>query len=182
MLVDNLLEGSIKFLAGKFCGKATAPLVVKELKTAIRHRSNAAMIQNGIMTFFELGAIGDAITVGLVWKMYLDINKSLGIKFSKNVMKTIGSGVVANLATFVAVSALVSEIPVYAQTAGVVVNALINKAIIIISAYIYLEAIKSLVAISGTNFTSSQAEQSINNYMANNKGTIKKMFKELTKK
>ena len=40
-----------------------------------------------------------ALVVGNVWTMYATINKVIGLSFSDNMLKSIGSGVVANLST-----------------------------------------------------------------------------------
>ncbi|MBQ3350662.1 MAG: hypothetical protein IJG38_09705 [Thermoguttaceae bacterium] len=54
------------------------------------------------------GAIAATISAGFIWSMYYRINEKLGIPFSKNVVKSIGTGVCTNLASYAVGSVVIS--------------------------------------------------------------------------
>ena len=73
----------------------------------------------GLATAIPAGAtVATGAIVASTWKMYVDINKELGLSFSENTMKSIATGVVSNLAGNAAASVglnVLSTIPFLGQ-------------------------------------------------------------------
>ena len=51
-----------------------------------------------------------AAGAAVIWGMYVRINNKLGIPFGENIMKSIGSGVATNLASYLAMTGVASAI------------------------------------------------------------------------
>lgn len=118
-----------------------------------------------------------------IWHMYKEINDALGISFSKNKLKTIISGVVANLGSTAALALgageLLKFIPGLGTVTGAVMEAAIDAAITYTAAFIYLKAITALANKDDVeNITEEDLKQEIDDYMKNNKGEIDKVFNE----
>lgn len=118
-----------------------------------------------------------------IWHMYKEINDALGISFSKNKLKTIISGVVANLGSTAALALgageLLKFIPGLGSVTGAVMEAAIDAAITYTAAFIYLKAITALANKDDVeNITEEDLKQEIDDYMKNNKGEIDKVFNE----
>lgn len=113
------------------------------------------------------------------WGMYIHINKLLGLSFSENMMKSIGSAVVANLTSNLAVAgvgSLLKFIPGIGSVSGGLIMSATMYGATLCAAWIYLTAIVNWVKEgkgSGDDFRSC-----VNDVMAQNKGKIKSMMKE----
>ncbi|MCH5174566.1 MAG: hypothetical protein J1F40_01600 [Prevotellaceae bacterium] len=84
------------------------------------------------------------LVVGNIWTMYAAINKVIGISFSDNLLKSIGSGVVANLSSAIISQALLSclkAIPgIGTVSAGLILTAC-NYATCVAAGYVYMRAL-----------------------------------------
>ena len=112
-----------------------------------------------------------ALVVGNVWTMYATINKVIGLSFSDNMLKSIGSGVVANLSTSIISQALLSLLKVVPGiglvSAGLILTAG-NYATCMAAGYVYLRA---LTAIAGKDGKIDESHPEL-------KKTIKRVIKE----
>lgn len=81
-----------------------------------------------------------------VWMMYLNINKELGLSFSKNTMKSIGSAVAANLISNLGIAAVASSLKLtgVGYFAAVAILSPIIYAFTITAGWIYLKALSNL--------------------------------------
>lgn len=92
-------------------------------------------------------ASGAAI-VASTWKMYYDINKTIGISFSENFLKSIASGIASNLASngvAFAATAVVNKIPLFGNLVGAVAGPAINRTALYTAAGCYLTALKTIL-------------------------------------
>lgn len=84
-----------------------------------------------------------ALMAGNTWTMYLRINKRFHISFSDNVLKSIGSGIVSNLASNIAaltVGSCIKFLPGASLITGAFLSALVY-ATTLTAAWVYLRAL-----------------------------------------
>jgi hypothetical protein len=181
-MIEELLGDLTKITVKKICGKSVSPYLPHDILDAINKRSQRALVAKGIMTFFEIGEVGDLVSAGLIWKMYADINESLGISFSKNLLKSVASGVVANVGAFLVAGNLAAHIPGYGQTFAPFVEGTLEYAIVVTSAYIYLKALNLLIDRHGKYFTEEQAKSCVDSYMNSHQNEIRSFVQNVAKK
>ncbi len=94
---------------------------------------------------------------GLVWTLYVQINKHLGISIKKNTMKFIGSAMLTNLLanvgaiiTMYAASTVLSFIPILGQISGPLINMTVGYMIIYVSAVLYLNLLTKVMKAKGS--------------------------------
>lgn len=86
------------------------------------------------------------------WIMYTRINEVVGVSFGDNLLKSIASGVIANLASFIpgialAVGAetLLKFIPGIGTAGGMVIGAAANVAVMYVAGVVYLKSLEVLI-------------------------------------
>ena len=117
-----------------------------------------------------------AASAASIWGMYVRINNKINLPFGENVMKSIGSGVATNLASFAAVSAagsLIKLIPGIGTIGGAVLMSAAMYAATLASGWIYLTALTKLAERKrGGNYSESDLKNSVNEVLKD-KSTIK---------
>ena len=130
---------------------------------------------------------GDFIAaVANIWTMYVRINNKLGIKFSDDKLKTIASGVAANLAQVflgrAAIGAIVKIFPGIGTLAGAVIDGVMLYTLTITSAYIYMKALVAMAEFEGRDFSNVDKETHvadfINHIMDDDSADIKDVMKD----
>ena len=118
-----------------------------------------------------------AASAASIWGMYVRINNKINLPFGENVMKSIGSGVATNLASFAAVSAagsLIKLIPGIGTIGGAVLMSAAMYAATLASGWIYLTALTKLAERKqGKNISESDLKNSVNEVLNNSKSAIK---------
>lgn len=131
------------------------------------------------------GALAALTQTGLVWTLYVQINKTLGIEIKDNVMRFIGSAVLTNIATnagaylisYVAAS-LLSLIPFLGTAGSVAIGTCTGYIVIYASAMIYLKLLAALMGPDGTiKVDESERTKSIIGSVVK-KTDLKKVFAE----
>lgn len=115
-----------------------------------------------------------------IWGMYIRINNKLGLPFGENIIKSIGSGVATNLASYLAVSALGSAlklIPGIGTIGGAIVMSASLYGVTLASGYVYLKALCALAEKDGKNISEDSLKDAVDNVMKN-KDEIKGIIKE----
>ena len=115
-----------------------------------------------------------------IWGMYIRINNKLGLPFGENIIKSIGSGVATNLASYLAVSALGSAlklIPGIGTIGGAIVMSASLYGVTLASGYVYLKALCALAEKDGKNISEENLKDAVDNVMKN-KDEIKGIIKE----
>jgi len=134
-----------------------------------------------IASFIPVPGASAAANVANIWAMYARINSDIGITFSKNILKTVASGVVANLGGYVVLlgaGELLKFIPVFGSFVGAAIESGIAYAITIVSAYVYIKAI-TLMARKRIDFNNEEKLQhEVDEILRNDKEEIKAMLKE----
>ena len=87
---------------------AFANCLPKEIANVVKTHSKLAVGSAWIPVPGADVAAGAAV----IWGMYVRINNKLGIPFGENIMKSIGSGVATNLASYLAMTGVASAIKV----------------------------------------------------------------------
>lgn len=109
--------------------------------------------------FIPVGGLDMAAATANVWTMYIRINSKLGLNFSQNTMKSIGSAVISNLAQNVGIMAIAAGLKWtgigYLYSAGIMSGAL--YALTLTAGLIYLKSI-SLMTKNNNNLDKSVEE------------------------
>ena len=117
-----------------------------------------------------------AASAASIWGMYIRINNKTNLPFGENVIKSIGSGVATNLASFAAVTAtgsLLKLIPGIGQIGGAVLMSAAMYAATLASGWIYLTALTKLAERKkGKNITESDLKNGVNEVLKD-KSSIK---------
>ena len=118
-----------------------------------------------------------------IWGMYVRINNKLSIPFGENVMKSIGSGVATNLASYAAMSGVASAlkfIPGIGSVGGAVLMSATLYGITLASGWVYLNALSLVAERKGNAFSASDISKAVNDLLKD-KTTIKNFIDEAKK-
>ena len=118
-----------------------------------------------------------------IWGMYVRINNKLSIPFGENVMKSIGSGVATNLASYAAMSGVASAlkfIPGIGTIGGAVLMSATLYGLTLASGWVYLNALSLAAAKKGNAFSASDISKAVNDLLRD-KSTIKNFIDEAKK-
>ncbi len=164
-----------------------AVIAVKSLDKEMRSTLPDEIV-NCIQLHAGLSVAGSCIPVGgldvaaltaNIWTMYVRINNKLGISFSENMMKSIGSAVVANLTSNLAltgVGAALKYIPLFGTVAGSLIMGASMYGATIAAAWIYLMAIVNWVK-KGKG-SGNDLKSSVNDVIRQNKSKIDDIIKD----
>jgi hypothetical protein len=125
-------------------------LLPEKVVDVVKLHSKVAAGAAWLPTGFDIAAGGANI-----WTMYVRINNKLGLQFKKNILKTIGSGVAANLSSYSAMM-LASE---GIKATGVM------YALNITSGWIYLNALLWLAKRHGSDVESGNLGDAVKEVM-----------------
>ncbi len=96
--------------------------------------------------FIPIGGLDMVAATINIWTMYVKINKELGIKFSENKMKSIGSAIASNLVSNLGIIAVAAGLKwtgaAYFTSVAVLTGAL--YALTITSGWVYLKALTNM--------------------------------------
>lgn len=124
-----------------------------------------------------------AASAANIWGMYASINSRIGLKFSENLLKSIGAGVATNLAGAAAMSGLASAlkfIPGIGTIGGAAILSASLYAITLVSGAIYLQALCVLAQKKAGSITEEDLKGSIDEILKN-KDEIKNLVNEAKK-
>lgn len=93
-----------------------------------------------------------AAMVANTWTMYVRLNKIVGVSFGDHVLKSIASGIIANLAAVIpgvivamAAGSLLKFIPGIGTVGGMAVAAVANVAVMYVAGKVYLKSLEVMV-------------------------------------
>ena len=124
-----------------------------------------------------------AAGAAVIWGMYVRINNKLGIPFGENIMKSIGSGVATNLASYLAMTGVASAIkiiPGIGSLGGAILMSASLYAVTLAAGWIYLQALCTLAEKKGNTFNASDITQAVNDILRQ-KSVIKDFINEAKK-
>jgi uncharacterized protein (DUF697 family) len=117
------------------------------------------------------------------WAMYVRINKVVGVSFSENALKSIASGIFANLASFIpgiaiagVAGALLKVIPGIGTVGGMAVTAAASVAMTYVMGKVYLKSLEVLVN-SGKSLTEENIKQAAEQ-TSRDKAFVRKAYAE----
>jgi uncharacterized protein (DUF697 family) len=114
-----------------------------------------------------------------IWTMYGRVNSKVGISIKDNVLKTIGSGVVTNLASYMAMAGLGSAIKAIPGIGTVTGTALMSAslyAVTLASGYIYVKALTLLANKGNGSIDITQIDAAVKEILGS-KEVIKNFIK-----
>lgn len=139
---------------------------LEELQETVKNFAISSAIAGGVA-----GAIPGASIVaclaqtGIVWTMYVKINKQLGISMSKSTMKFIGSAMLTNIISNAgsllvgyAGATILSIIPILGQITGPLVGTALGYIVIYVSAVLYLNLLTKVFKAKGS-FTVDESDE-----------------------
>lgn len=155
--------------------KSTTGDLPKEISDCIKEHSMLA-VGASIAPIPGAATIGNAANI---WTMYVRINSKIGISFSTNALKSIASGIIANLGAY-AVGLTIGEGLKFLPGVGTLIGAAIDAAILysltVTSACIY---IKALTAMAKKKITSDDAlGNEVERVLSEDKEEIKTIMRE----
>lgn len=175
MNIDKLLMDNAKGIVEAMDKVADAALP-KEIVDIVKLHSKLAVGS----AWIPVPGADIAAGAATIWGMYIRINNKIGLSFSENVMKTIGSGVATNLVSYVAMSGFASAIkfiPGIGTIGGALLMSASLYAITLTSGYVYLRAIRALAENKKRNFSGKDLESAVNRELLN-KTEVKRFFNE----
>ena len=114
----------------------------------------------------SVGALAAVVTqTGLVWTLYVKINKALKIDLSENIMKFVGAALLSNLilnaGTLIigyAAATVLSIIPIFGQITAALLEGALGFIIIYAAAVLYLKLLTKVMNVQG-NFDLKETEE-----------------------
>ena len=146
--MSNLLSVSIQAIeASQKINKVADNVLPEDIVKIVKAHAAIAVGT----AFIPIGGLDIAATTANVWAMYIRINNKLGIKFSDNKMKSIGSAVISNLVQNLGMLALVSALKWNPLTivASIAVMTGALYALTMTSGWVYLKALSNMALHDG---------------------------------
>lgn len=127
--------------------------------------------------FIPVGGLDVAAATANVWAMYISINNAIGLKFSDNVMKSIGSAVVANIVQNLGVLAIVTALKwnPFSLPVSMAIMASVLYSLTIVSGWVYLKSLANMA--ENDNDIDSSIKQTLSKY-----SEVKDLFDKYNKK
>lgn len=129
------------------------------------------------------GTIATGICIGFVWRMYLQINKKIGLSLEDHIVKTIASGIITNLAGAIVGSLILvtvfSCIPGLGNISASIIMGGVCYAITLVSGIVYIKILTNVFIRKKQQDIS--AEDIKKEYDNIDKEKIKEMLKEQIK-
>ena len=170
----KLLESAFELV--KHLDKTADQNLPREIADVVKLHSKLAVGS----AFIPIPGADMAAGAANIWGMYVRVNKKLDIPFGENLMKSIGSGVATNLASYAAMSGVASAmkfIPGIGTFGGAVIMSATLYATTLASGWIYLNALNALAKKKGAAFNVDDITKAINDILKD-KTTIKNFINE----
>lgn len=137
--------------------------VKKTINTFAVYSAATGLAANVVPSVGGLAAV--AAQTGLVWSLYVKINKALKIDSSENVMKFVGSALLSNLilnaGTLIlgyAAATVLSIIPIFGQITAALLDGALGFILIYAAAVLYLKLLTKVMKVQG-NFEMKESEE-----------------------
>jgi uncharacterized protein (DUF697 family) len=173
----KLLKSSIKLV--QLMDKTADANLPREIADVVKLHSKLAVGS----AWIPIPGADVAAGAATIWGMYVRINNKLSIPFGENVMKSIGSGVATNLASYAAMSGVASAlkfIPGIGTIGGAVLMSATLYGLTLASGWIYLNALSLVATKKGNTFSASDISKAVNDLLKD-KTTIKNFIDEAKK-
>lgn len=92
--------------------------------------------------------IATTASAGFIWSMYIRIGNLVGCPFSKNILKTLATGIVTNLAGYLAatlaINTVLTFIPIAGNLAAATISGTVGYALTVASAIVYIKILTNI--------------------------------------
>lgn len=173
----TLLKAAVKLV--KLLDKGADSALPQEIADVVKLHSKLAVGS----AWIPVPGADMAAGAANIWGMYARINNKLGIPFGENVMKSIGSGVATNLASYLAMAGVASAlkfIPGIGSFGGAVIMSASLYAVTLASGWVYLNALCSLAERKGNHFNANDISNAVNTVLKE-KSEIKEFINDAKK-
>lgn len=175
MNIDKkLLENSVELI--RLMDKAADRMLPQEIVNVVKQHSKLAVGS----AWIPIPGADMAAGAAAIWGMYIRINNKLGLSFSDNAIKSVGSGVATNLASYAAGAGIASAlkfIPGIGSIGGAVLMSATIYAMTLVSGYVYLQALCYLAKHNNGNINSEDIMDAVT-MILKDKSTIKNFINE----
>lgn len=164
----TLIKTSIKLV--QLMDKAADETLPTEIANVVKLHSKLAVGS----AWIPIPGADMAAGAANIWGMYARVNSKLGLPFGENVMKSIGSGVATNLASYLALSGVASAlkfIPGIGSVGGAMLMSASLYGVTLASGWVYLQALCTLAERKGSTFNVSDISSAVNSILRD-KSTI----------
>lgn len=134
----HLLHTAIELVEA--LNKSADKMLPKEISDVVKLHSGIAVGS----AWIPIPGVDVAVGAGNIWTMYVRINNKIGLSIKDNILKTIASGVLTNLTSYLAVSGVGSVlkfIPILGPVGGGIVLSASLYAVTLCSGWVYLKAL-----------------------------------------
>ncbi|MBT0552316.1 DUF697 domain-containing protein [Riemerella anatipestifer] len=131
--------------------------------------------------FIPIPGVDVLASAASIWSMYGRINSVLGISVKENILKTIASGVITNLAStgiVLGIGSAIKIIPGIGTVAGTVIMLAGIYASILLSGWVYIKVLTIIANKNDGVIRLGEIGKELNLFMKNNKSEIKTFLKE----
>lgn len=170
--VKGMLKLAIKLV--KLMDKAADEMLPQQIVDVVKLHSKLAVGS----AWIPVPGADVAAGAATIWGMYIRINNKIGLPFGENAIKSIGSGVATNLASYAAMSGVASAmkfIPGIGTLGGALLMSATLYAITLASGYVYLKALCYVAEHKGANFSSSDLASAVTTVLKDKK-TLKEFI------
>lgn len=172
--MSNLYSIAIQAIdAYKRLNSAAEYVLPEDIVTIVKRHARIAVGT----AFIPVGGLDIVAATANIWTMYVSINKKLGIKFSENKMKSIGSAIASNLVQNLGIMAVASGLKYtgLGLAASIVILTGALYAFTITAGWVYLKALTNMA------LHDDDIEDAVKNVLKD-KSEITKVYKENKKK
>ncbi|WP_455076903.1 hypothetical protein [Prevotella koreensis] len=155
---QKLIEIAIELV--KYIDKQADALLPQKIVDVVKLHSKLAVGS----AWIPIPGADMAAGAASIWGMYIRINNKINMPVKENIIKTIGSGVATNLASYTVASGVGSAlklIPGIGTVGGAVFMSATLYAVTLASGYVYLKALCLLAKRDGPNMDMSKLSDSV---------------------
>lgn len=169
---ESLLKASVKLV--KLLDSTADQALPKEIADVVKLHSKLAVAS----AWIPVPGADVAAGAASIWGMYIRINNKINLSLADNVIKTIGSGVATNLASYAAATGVASAlkfIPGIGTIGGAIIMSATQYALTLASGWIYLQALIVLAEKGNGKIDTSQLGAAVTD-MLKQKSIIKEFI------
>ncbi len=174
---EHLLKLSVELV--QYLDKQANTLLPQEIVDVVKLHSKLAVGS----AWIPVPGADMAAGAATIWGMYIRINNKIDMPVKENVIKTIGSGVATNLASYAAMSGVASAlkfIPGIGTVGGALLMSATLYAVTLASGYVYLKALCILAKQDGPNIDMSKLSDAVTDVLKD-QSVIKRFVNEAKK-
>lgn len=174
--IDNLTSAAAELLSFiKFSDDAVAEIYPEDIAEIVKLH---AKIATGA-ALIPVPGIDAVVAASAIWSMYGRINSKLGVSIKENVLKTLASGVITNLASYTVVLGIGSGlklIPGIGTVVGTTIMLAGVYATTLLSGWIYIKVLTIIAKKNNGIISFDELSSTMSVFIKDNKEEIKSFF------